>query len=193
MTKSRLEAFSDGVLAIIITVMVIDLKSPEIDSLQAVFRLIPNIASYILSFTYVAIYWNNHHQLLSSTNRVNAKILWANSLWLFFMSLIPFVTGWISRFYSSHVPVMTYGLILLVTALSYFFLQHQVVKYSERSALLKKIIGKDLKGKFTVLLYIISILMSPFFTTGSEIIFVIAALMWFIPDKRVAKILEEEL
>ncbi|MBJ8326486.1 TMEM175 family protein [Streptococcus pacificus] len=192
MTSSRLEAFSDGILAIVITVMVIGLKGPETDSLRSLLATVPGLLAYILSFIYVAIYWNNHHNLMISITKVNGSILWSNNLWLFCVSLIPWSTDWVSRFYTSTLPVMVYGVILFFTAISYFILQNQIIKYSDHSKIIKRIIGKDLKGKTSTAIYILSILISPFSVFLAEIGYITVAAIWFIPDNRFEKALGDK-
>ncbi|KPJ21907.1 TMEM175 family protein [Streptococcus phocae] len=189
MSSSRLEAFSDGVLAIIITIMVITLKIPTGDSLKDLFQVVPSLLAYALSFTYVAVYWNNHHHLLSAIKTVDSKVLWFNSLWLFFLSLIPWATDWLSHFYTSAFPVIAYGFILFTTAITYFALQSQVIAVSHKSDLLKKEVGKDIKGKLSLIIYLISMLVASFSTTLAILGYYSVALIWFIPDKRIAKVL----
>ncbi|MCU9534126.1 TMEM175 family protein [Streptococcus sp. CSL10205-OR2] len=192
MTSSRLEAFSDGILAIVITVMVIGLKVPETDTLRSLLTTVPGLLAYVLSFVYVAIYWNNHHNLMISITRVNGRILWINNFWLFFVSLIPWSTDWVSRFYTSTLPVMVYGVVLFFTAISYFMLQNQIIKYSDHSKIIKRIIGKDLKGKASTAIYIFSILITPFSVFLAELGYIVVAAIWFIPDNRFEKALGDK-
>ncbi|EIQ82914.1 MULTISPECIES: TMEM175 family protein [Streptococcus] len=192
MSSSRLEAFSDGVLAIIITIMVLSLKAPEADSLKALLKVVPSLLAYVLSFVYVAIYWNNHHHLMKLVKIIDGKTLWFNNLWLFFISLIPWATEWVSRFHTSSLPVFIYGITLLGTAISYFILQSQVIKLSPKPSLLKEALGSDIKGKISLAIYIFSAIIAFYSVVVSELGYLSVALIWFIPDKRVVKVLEDE-
>ncbi|MGJ0022537.1 TMEM175 family protein [Streptococcus dysgalactiae] len=192
MSSSRLEAFSDGVLAIIITIMVLSLKAPEADSLKALLKVVPSLLAYVLSFVYVAIYWNNHHHLMKLVKIIDGKTLWFNNLWLFFISLIPWATEWVSRFHTSSLPVFIYGITLLGTAISYFILQSQVIKLSPKPSLLKEALGSDIKGKISLAIYIFSAIIALYSVVVSELGYLSVALIWFIPDKRVVKVLEDE-
>lgn len=192
MKSSRLEAFSDGVLAIIITIMILELKVPDSYSYHALIVLLPKLFAYLLSYIYVGIYWNNHHHLISSITRTNAKILWGNLAWLFFMSLIPFSTAWLSHFYRQQLPAMVYGIVLLLTAFAYIYLQRQVVAFSDVSTELQKEIGRDKKGYISVFFYSIAIVLSFISSYLSITCFVIVAMIWFIPDKRFEVVLEKK-
>lgn len=187
MSKGRLEAFSDGVFAILITIMVLELHAPEGNTFEALKPLLPKFISYILSFTYVAIYWNNHHHLFQSVNHVNGKVLWCNMLLLFCISLIPFVTAWMGENHFSASPVALYGLILLMAALSYPILLHSLIKLHGKDSLLAKSIGRDVKGKISILLYIAGILISYYNSMISLSMYFLVACIWFIPDKRIEK------
>lgn len=187
MSKGRLEAFSDGVFAILITIMVLELHAPEGNTFEALKPLLPKFISYILSFTYVAIYWNNHHHLFQSVNHVNGKVLWCNMLLLFCISLIPFVTAWMGENHFSASPVALYGLILLMAALSYPILLHSLIKLHGKDSLLAKSIGSDVKGKISILLYIAGILISYYNSMISLSMYFLVACIWFIPDKRIEK------
>ncbi|GFG42090.1 TMEM175 family protein [Streptococcus canis] len=189
MSSSRLEAFSDGVLAIIITIMVLSLKAPEADSLKALLTVVPSLLAYVLSFVYVAIYWNNHHHLMKLVKTIDGKTLWFNNLWLFFISLIPWATEWVSRFHTSSLPVFIYGITLLGTAISYFVLQSQIIKLSPKSSLLKEVLGSDIKGKLSLAIYVFSAIIAFYSTVVSELGYLSVALIWFIPDKRMVKAL----
>ena len=189
MTKSRLEAFSDGVLAIIITVMVLTLDPPLTDDVTTLIQCLPKLLAYVLSFSYVAIYWNNHHHLTLSLRHVTSGILWTNMIWLFFLSLIPWSTSWIGRFYHSRLPVMFYGCVLFGTACAYFALQHQVIKASPAKKALEASIGKDIKGKVSLGLYLLAIIVSYYYPMLANSCYVLVALMWVIPDKRIAQAL----
>lgn len=191
MTKNRLEAFSDGVLAIIITIMVLEIKVPHSSDLQEFKKLFPVFLSYLLSFTYIAIYWNNHHHLMHTVKKVNGKILWANMILLFWLSLVPFATGWMGENHFALIPVMFYGVILLLSALSYYHLQQTIIRYEGKDSLLAKALGKDYKGKISIVGYLLALLIVIYCPTASEIIYILIALIWFIPDKRIEKILNE--
>ena len=187
MTKNRLEAFSDGVLAIIITIMVLELKVPHTPDINALQPLIPVLLSYVLSFLYIGIYWNNHHHLLHAAKKVNGGILWANLHLLFWLSLFPFVTGWMGENHFEQTPTLIYGTILLLAAIAYYILQTLIVKTLEKDSLLIKAIGKDIKGKASPILYLTAILLvfvSPLIT---QCIYVLVALIWLVPDKRIEK------
>ncbi|HLP65148.1 TMEM175 family protein [Flavobacterium sp.] len=192
MTKNRLEAFSDGVLAIIITIMVLEFKVPNDTTFESVLKLSHKFLSYILSFIYVGIYWNNHHHMMHTVKRVNGKILWANLHLLFWLSLIPFTTAWIGEHHFAPFPMMLYGIVLFMNGLAYFILQNVILSHHGKDSVLSKAIGKDYKGKASVILYLIGIALSQYSTLTAGIIYIIVALMWLIPDKRIEKILEEE-
>lgn len=185
MSSSRLEAFSDGVLAIIITIMVLELKVPEVDNIAGLTSLIPSILAYILSFLYVAIYWNNHHHLAKGITAVNPNILWANMLWLLSISFIPWATAWLATFYTSALPVMVYCLVLLMVAMTYLILQNQITKGNPA---LRKKIGRDRKGKLSIVLYLISVAVSLVFSSLSLLCVVLVAIMWLIPDQRIEQL-----
>ncbi|PKA84288.1 putative membrane protein [Ulvibacter sp. MAR_2010_11] len=185
MTTNRLEAFSDGVLAIIITIMVLELKAPHDVTLEALVPELPVFASYLFSFIYLGIYWNNHHHLFQVTEKVNGKILWANLHLLFWLSLIPFTTSWFGEHPLENVPVFLYGFNLLMSAIAYYILQTAILKHHGKDFILKKAVGKDFKGKISMLLYIIGIGVS-FFSTWIAIgCYIAVAVIWLIPDKRI--------
>ena len=187
MEKGRLEAFSDGVIAIIITIMVLELKVPHGHDLAALGPLLPVFLSYLLSFIYVGIYWNNHHHLFQAAERVNGTILWANLHLLFWLSLIPFVTGWMGENRFTALPTALYGTVLLMSSVAYWFLQCAIVAEHGRDSRLATSLGSDWKGKLSPVLYLSAMGMA----FGSEkvagAIYVLVALMWFIPDRRLAK------
>ena len=187
MTKNRLEAFSDGVLAIIITIMVLELQAPHGTELSTLQPLIPVFLSYILSFIYIGIYWNNHHHLLQTVNNVKGGILWANLHLLFWLSLVPFTTGWMGENHFAPVPTALYGFVLLMAAVSYFILQTAIVKTQGKNSLLAKVIGRDLKGKASPILYVIAIGSVFFYPKIAQGIYLLVALIWLIPDKRIEK------
>lgn len=193
MSKGRLEAFSDGVFAILITIMVLELHPPEGASFAALKPVLPKFISYILSFTYVAIYWNNHHHTFQAVKHVNGRVLWYNTLLLFFISLIPFVTAWMGENHFSASPVALYGMVLLMAALSYPLLLHSLIKLHGKDSLLSTSIGRDFKGKISIAIYILGILVSflnPWISFG---LYCVVAMIWFIPDTRIEKRLKKEL
>lgn len=189
MTKNRLEAFSDGVIAIIITIMVLELKIPHGSELNSLFPLLPVFLSYVLSFLYLAIYWNNHHHMLHTVKDISGGILWANLHLLFWLSLVPFSTGWMGENHFTPMPVALYGVILLMAAIAYFILQNQIIRKQGQNSILKKAIGSDIKGKVSPVLYVIAIPFAFISTWVSEAIYLIVALMWLIPDKRIERTL----
>ncbi|MBS1627829.1 MAG: DUF1211 domain-containing protein [Bacteroidetes bacterium] len=192
MTKNRLEAFSDGVLAIVITIMVLELKVPhETNTLEALKPLLPVFLSYILSFIYVGIYWNNHHHLIHIIKHVNGSVLWCNLHLLFWLSLFPFVTSWMGESYTSIYPVVLYGLILLMAALAYYFLVQALLKAEGENSILAKSVGKDFKGKISILFYVVGIALTFVSTWLGIACYVLVAGVWFIPDKRIEKTVEK--
>ncbi len=192
MNKNRLEAFSDGVLAIIITIMVLELKTPEGSDLKSLLNLFPIFVSYILSFIYVGIYWNNHHHMMHTVKQVTGSILWANLHLLFWLSLIPFVTGWIGENNFAPFPMLFYGFVLLMCGIAYMVLQNQIIKTQGENSILSKAIGKDFKGKVSPILYLMAIFSTYFHEAISAIIYILVALMWLIPDKRIEKVFKPE-
>ena len=192
MKTSRLEAFSDGVIAILITIMVLELKVPHGETIQALIPLIPVFLSYVLSFAYLGIYWNNHHHMLQTCDRVTGPILWANLHLLFWLSLIPFTTGWMGENHFATFPSALYGLVLLMAAIAYWMLQHLIIASQGRDSLLQRAIGSDWKGKGSQLLYLIAIAVafkSPGIAQGC---YVLVALLWLIPDRRIERILSRQ-
>lgn len=189
MTKNRLEAFSDGVLAIIITIMVLELKVPHGTELKDLAPLYPYFSSYVLSFIYLGIYWNNHHHMLHTVKHVSGGILWANMHLLFWLSLVPFTTGWMAENHFAPLTLTLYGFDLLMAAIAYFILQSMILKLHGSESLLKKAIGNDIKGKASPILYIAGIILSFFdisqWAAGG--LYVLVALIWLIPDKRIEK------
>ena len=189
MKPNRLEAFTDGVLAIIITIMVLELKSPEEPTIKSLLNRLPLFISYVISFMYVGIYWNNHHHLFQATKKINGKILWANLHLLFWLSLIPFATSWIGKNHEATIPLAAYGLVLIMCALAYTIMQNQIFR-CEENEILKKAIGRDWKGKVSLVLYILGIILSffnPWLAIGC---YVIVAFLWLIPDQRIEKNLQ---
>jgi uncharacterized membrane protein len=189
MGKSRLEAFSDGVLAIIITIMVLELKVPHGDDLSALRPLTPVLLSYVLSFVYIGIYWNNHHHMLHATQRVTGAILWANLHLLFWLSLIPFATGWMGENHFAPAPTALYGVPLLMAAIAYWLLQRIIIATQGRESVLAAAVGRDLKGKLSLILYAIAIPSAFAHPLIAGAIYVGAALMWLVPDRRIERIL----
>ena len=190
MEKNRLEAFSDGVLAIIITIMVLELKVPHGSDWAAIEPLLPVFLSYVLSFLYLGIYWNNHHHLLKAARRVNAGILWANLHLLFWLSLFPFATGWMGENHFSPLPSALYGAVLLLAAIAYYILQTLIVaEAGGAQSRLAGAIGKDWKGKLSPLLYLTGVVTSFFAPKLAGGIYVFVALMWLIPDRRLEPVI----
>jgi len=192
MGKGRLEAFSDGVLAIIITIMVLEMKVPHGASLHDLLPLLPVFFSYVLSFVYVGIYWNNHHHMLHATTTVTGAMLWANLHLLFWLSLFPFATGWMGENHFAMAPTAIYGVVLLMAAIAYYILELAIIRAQGPDSILKKAVGRDLKGKLSPLLYILAIvgtLVSPWI---AEAIYVAVALVWLIPDRRIEKVLSSD-
>lgn len=187
MKTNRLEAFSDGVMAIIITIMVLELKPPEELTLHALIPDIPIFVSYLISFVYIGIYWNNHHHLFQITEKVNGKILWANLHLLFWLSLIPFATSWIGENHIEPTPVAVYGFVLLMSGIAYFILQKVIIKHHDDDFALRKAVGKDYKGKLSVVIYIIGVALTLVNPWLSIICYVFVAIMWIVPDKRIEK------
>lgn len=191
MNKGRMEAFSDGVLAIIITIMVLEIKVPHGSALSDLLPLIPIFLSYVLSFIYLGIYWNNHHHMMHTVKKVTGTILWANLHLLFWLSLVPFVTGWMGENSFAQIPMALYGVVLLMAAIAYFILQKQIIKSHGTDSVLAKAIGKDIKGKLSPILYIMGIAFAWVSVWISGALFILVALMWLAPDKRIERILKD--
>ena len=191
MNKNRLEAFSDGVIAIIITIMVLELKVPYGDKFDALTELIPVFLSYLLSFVYVGIYWNSHHHMLHTCHQITGLILWANLHLLFWLSLFPFATAWMGKNNFSAVPIATYGIVLLMASIAYLILQHFIIASQGADSLLKKAVGRDFKGKLSSLLYLIAILISFLLPWVSQGLYILVALIWLVPDRRIENALLE--
>jgi uncharacterized membrane protein len=190
--KNRLEAFSDGVLAIIITIMVLELKVPHGTTLEALQPLIPVFLSYVLSFVYVGIYWNNHHHMLHAVSSVTGGVLWANLNLLFWLSLFPFTTGWLGENHFAPLPAAVYGVVLLAAAVSYWVLQQTIIRGQGSSSVLRKAIGSDWKGKLSPLLYLVGIVATTFSTWLALATYVAVALIWLVPDRRIERGLHRE-
>jgi uncharacterized membrane protein len=185
MGKGRLEAFSDGVIAILITIMVLELKIPHGDDLRAIAPLLPVFLTYVLSYVYLGIYWNNHHHMLHATTRINGKILWANLHLLFWLSLVPFVTGWMGENHFASTPTAIYGAVLLAAGVAYYLLQNAIIADQGADSKLAAAVGKDLKGKISPLLYAIAIPLAFVREWLSDAIYVTVALIWLVPDPRI--------
>jgi len=185
MSKGRMEAFSDGVLAVIITIMVLEMKSPHGTGLVALRPLLPVFLSYALSFIYVGIYWTNHHNLLQAAQRVSGGVLWANLHLLFWLSLIPFATAWMGENHFAAWPVALYGLVLMLAAIAYFFLTKTLIARHGKDSTLAVSIGRDVKGKLSVVIYAAVILLSPVRPWIACAGYVLVAVMWLIPDRRI--------
>jgi uncharacterized membrane protein len=190
--KERLTAFSDGVLAIIITIMVLEMKAPHGDRWGDLLALWPVFLSYLLSFVYVAIYWNNHHHLLYTVARVNGAILWANMHLLFWLSLIPLATAWLGENHFSARPTAIYGVALLMPAIAYFILQQTILRTQGEESVLRQALGSDFKGKASPLLYAAAVALSFVSPILSNFIYVAVALMWLVPDSRIEKLVSED-
>jgi uncharacterized membrane protein len=187
MGKTRLEAFSDGVLAIIITIMVLELKVPHGDSLSTLQPLLPVFLGYLLSFIYIAIYWNNHHHLMHTVDHVSASILWANMHLLFWLSLIPFATAWMGENHFSATPTALYGFILLMAGFAYWLLQKAIIRSHGSDSVLARALGGDLKGKGSVLLYLLAIPLAFHQELLADAIYVLVAIWWLVPDRRIER------
>ncbi|HJW47251.1 MAG TPA: TMEM175 family protein, partial [Lysobacter sp.] len=182
---NRLEAFSDGVIAIIITIMVLELKVPHGESLASLRPLAPVFLNYILSFVYVGIYWNNHHHMLHASVKVSGAVLWANLHLLFWLSLFPFATGWMGENHFAAWPTVLYGVVLLMAACAYWILQQTIIAAEGPDSLLKAALGNDWKGKLSPLLYILAIVSAPWLPWLAQLVYVAVALLWLIPDRRI--------
>jgi TMEM175 potassium channel family protein len=189
MSKNRLEAFSDGVIAILITIMVLELRVPHGETFETLAPLIPVFLSYVLSFVYLAIYWNNHHHMLHAADRVTGPILWANLHLLFWLSLIPFVTGWMGENHFAAAPSSLYGFILLMAAIAYLILQQRIIAAQGSASVLKRAVGSDWKGKLSPVLYLSAIPLAFWSQWISQAIYVFVALLWLVPDRRIERAL----
>lgn len=191
MTKGRLEAFSDGMLAIFITIMVLELKVPREIELGALEPLLPALLTYVLSFIYLAIYWNNHHHMFHATKHVSGRILWANMHLLFWLSLFPFATGWMGENHWARTPTAAYGAVLLMAAIAYYILQRAIIAHEGAGSLLATAIGSDWKGKLSPILYFMAIPLSFAIPWLAVAIYVFVALLWLIPDRRIERVLAQ--
>ncbi len=191
MVKSRLEAFSDGVIAIIITIMVLEMKVPHGTAFSDLVPLAPVFLSYVLSFIYVGIYWHNHHHLFHAVHHVDGKILWANSHLLFWLSLTPFVTNWMGETHFAKLPVAVYGCVLLMSGVAYFVLTLALVAHHGPESTIARALGADFKGKISLVLYVVAVMLSFVQTWVACAIYALVAIIWLIPDRRIERVLSE--
>lgn len=189
MKTTRLEAFSDGVIAIFITVMVLAFKIPEGDDIAALGPTLPLFLAYVLSFVYLAIYWNNHHHLMQVTDHVDGRILWANMHLLFWLSLVPFATAWMAQTHFAMIPTALYGVILLLAALGYSFLVMAIAAHGDANHLLRKAIGRDYKGKISLIIYVLAVALTGVHQWISLSLYALVAVIWLVPDRRIEKVL----
>ena len=192
MSRSRLEAFSDGVIAILITIMVLELHMPEETTWDALKALLPVFSAYVLSFVHLGIYWNNHHHMLTTVERVNGKMLWANLHLLFWLSLFPFVTRWMGENDFDGLPVAAYGMVALMCAIAYYILQRLIIAEQGENSRLAAAIGRDLKGKLSPVLYVAGIVLTPLNNWVGVSLYALVALMWLVPDRRIESTVSTE-
>jgi uncharacterized membrane protein len=190
MSKARLETFTDGVIAILITIMVLELRAPRGTDWAALRPLVPLFITYVLSFIFLAIYWNNHHHMFHAADHVNGKILWANLHLLFWLSMVPFVTGWMGENNFASIPTAIYGVVLLLAAIAYMILQREIIAHHGRGSTLASAVGSDFKGKVSPILYAIAIPMAFLNRWIAYALYVIVALMWLAPDRRIESRIE---
>ena len=190
MGKGRLEAFSDGVIAIIITIMVLEMRAPAGGDLTALRPMLPSFVFYVLSFVYVGIYWNNHHHMLHAVQRVNGAVLWANLHLLFWLSLVPFVTAWMGRNHDASWPVAAYGIVLLMAGTAYYILTHALIRHHGKESALARAVGADRKGIASVVLYALAIGVAFWSPLAAGVIYAAVALMWIVPDRRIEEVLK---
>ena len=188
MGTSRMEAFSDGVLAVIITIMVLDMKVPQGADFAALYGVLPVFLVYVLSFINIGLYWNNHHHMLRAAERIDGRSMWANLHLLFWLSLVPFVTGWMGENHFAAVPTSLYGFVLLMAAISYTLLQTSLVEANGPEAPLAKAIGSDFKGKISLACYVLAVPLAFVHQAISDVLYVAVAVMWLVPDKRIEKV-----
>ena len=186
-----MEAFSDGVLAIVITIMVLELDVPDGEGLSALRPLLPSFLSYALSFVYIAIYWNNHHHMLQAARKIDGSVLWANMHLLFWLSLVPFTTGWMGENHFAALPTALYGVVLLMAAIAYTILERRLIAASGADSQLARAVGTDFKGKVSIILYLLAIAFAFVFRWVSDLLYLSAALLWLIPDRRIERSLRE--
>lgn len=189
MGKTRMETFFDGVVAIIITIMVLELKVPHGESIETLVPLIPVLLSYVLSFVYLGIYWNNHHHMMNACRTVTGSMLWANLHLLFWLSLIPFTTGWMGENHFAKLPAAAYGVVLLMSGVAYLILQQRIIASQGEDSILKRAVGSDWKGKLSSVLYLVAIALAFVSSWLSMAVYVFVAVMWVIPDRRIERII----
>jgi uncharacterized membrane protein len=185
MTKTRLEAFSDGVIAILITIMILELKIPHGTTLDALAPILPSFLTYVLSYVFLGIYWTNHHHMIHATERINGAVLWANLHLLFWLSLVPFVTGWMGENHNAPLPTAIYGVVLVFAAISYTILQTTIIRQEGPHSKLAAAVGSDLKGKISITLYLIAIPAAFVHQLISDALYATVALIWLVPDRRI--------
>jgi len=190
MTTNRLEAFSDGVLAIILTIMVLELKIPFGSDIKSLLPIVPKLLNYLLSFIFVGIYWNNHHHLFNAIKKVNGKILWANLFLLFWISLLPVATGWMSENYHNSWPVAIYGIILLMCSVAFDLIEKSALNIEDKQSIIAKSLANRRKEVFTFITYVLAIILSFFIPLVSILIYILTAILWIIPDKRIERLLD---
>lgn len=190
MGKGRLEAFSDGVIAVIITIMVLELKVPHGESLASLAPLLPVFLSYVLSFVYVGIYWNNHHHMLHAAKKVSGGLLWANLHLLFWLSLVPFTTGWMGENHFGSLPSVMYGVVLLMCAVAYWILERTIIALEGEGSVLERAVGADWKGKLSPVGYLTAIVLSFWMPWLAQCIYVAIALIWLVPDRRIEHVID---
>ncbi len=190
MSKGRLEAFSDGVLAIVITIMVLELTPPAGASLDDLFALWPKLLSYALSFAYLAIYWNNHHHLFQASRTVSGLVLWSNMLLLFTLSLVPFATAWMGEHSFAGTPVLVYNVVLILPAIAYYLLVRALIAAPGQSATLASAIGSDFKGKISIVIYLVALPFSLYLPAVAIVLFAAVAAIWIVPDRRITRVLD---
>jgi uncharacterized membrane protein len=191
MSKGRLEAFSDGVIAVIITIMVLELRVPRGANIADLLPVLPVLLTYVVSFVFIGIYWNNHHHMLHAVHSVNGRILWANLHLLFWLSLVPFVTAWVGQNYRAARPVALYGGVLLMCGVAYYILERALIAHEGADSALARALGNDVKGKASLGIYVVAILFSFLNPWISIALYVVVAFMWFIPDRRIEKIVAD--
>ena len=192
MGKNRMEAFSDGVIAVLITIMVLEMKVPHGESLAALAPVLPVLLSYVLSFVYIGIYWNNHHHMLHAVHQISGPILWANLHLLFWLSLVPFTTGWMGENHFAPLPTALYGAVLLMAAIAYWLLQRLIIASQGPDSLLRRAVGSDWKGKLSPLAYLAAIPLAFWEGRLSLALYVLVAAIWFVPDRRIERALPHE-
>ena len=190
MNKGRLEAFSDGVIAIIITIMVLELKVPHGGGFEALKPVVPTLLMYLLSFIYVGIYWNNHHHLFQITRQVSAGILWSNLHLLFWLSLFPFATGWMGENRLAPAPTAIYGVVLLSAGIAYYILQYAIIAHEGRNSLLASAVGRDWKGKLSPMIYLLAVPLALYSPSIANALYAFVALLWLVPDRRIERALQ---